>query len=112
MNSIPWNEVQNIASIVLICGGIFFMLVGSVGIVRLPDFFSRTHAVSKSDTLGVFLSIIGLIVYEGFTLSSFKLALVVLFIALSNPIGTHALGRAAFRRGVKPVLTGSKVIRK
>ena len=102
------NDLQSIASVVLVSAGIFFMLVGSVGIIRLPDFFSRTHAVSKSDTLGMLLAIIGIIIYEGFTLSSLKLALVVVFIALANPIGTHALGRAAFRKGVKPVLTGEK----
>ena len=102
-------DLQSIVSIVFVVAGIFFMLVGSVGIVRLPDFFSRTHAVSKSDTLGMLLAIIGLIVFEGFTLSSLKLALVVIFIALANPIGTHALGRAAFRKGVKPILTGKKV---
>ncbi|MBU42528.1 MAG: cation:proton antiporter [Spirochaetaceae bacterium] len=108
MIDLPWKEIQFFATIILISGGIFFMLVGSVGIIRLPDFFSRTHAVSKSDTLGVFLAIIGMIVYEGFTLSSGKLALIVLFIALANPIGTHALGRAAFRKGVMPVLTGNR----
>ena len=102
------NDLQSIASVVLVSAGIFFMLVGSVGIIRLPDFFSRTHAVSTSDTLGMLLAIIGIIIYEGFTLSSLKLALVVVFIALANPIGTHALGRAAFRKGVKPVLTGEK----
>ncbi len=101
-------DLQSIVSIVFVVAGIFFMLVGSVGIVRLPDFFSRTHAVSKSDTLGMLLAIIGLIIFEGLTLSSFKLALVVIFIALANPIGTHALGRAAFRKGVKPILTGKK----
>ncbi|MCB1165949.1 MAG: monovalent cation/H(+) antiporter subunit G [Leptospiraceae bacterium] len=102
------NEIQSIVSVILVVTGIFFMLVGSIGIVRLPDFFARTHAVSKSDTLGMLLAIIGLIVYEGLTLSSLKLALIVVFIALANPIGTHALGRAAFRRGIKPVLTGKK----
>ncbi|MEQ8350004.1 MAG: monovalent cation/H(+) antiporter subunit G [Leptospiraceae bacterium] len=102
-------DIQSGISIAFVVAGIFFMLVGSVGIVRLPDFFSRTHAVSKSDTLGMLLAIIGLIVFEGFTLSSLKLALVVIFIALANPIGTHALGRAAFRKGVKPILTGKKV---
>jgi len=66
-------EVQSIISILFVTLGIVFMLMGSIGILRLPDFYSRTHAVSKSDTLGVFFVIIGLIVYEGFTLSSGKL---------------------------------------
>lgn len=97
-------ELQQIASILLIVAGIFFMLVGSIGLLRLPDFYARTHAVSKSDTLGILMVITGLIIFEGFTINSFKLSFVVLFIALSNPIGSHALARAAYQRGVKPLL--------
>jgi multicomponent Na+:H+ antiporter subunit G len=97
-------EIQNIFSIILIVSGIFFMLVGSIGVIRLPDFYSRTHAVSKSDTLGITLVILGLIIYEGLTMNSVKLTLIVLFIALSNPIGTHALARAAYKRQLKPNL--------
>jgi multicomponent Na+:H+ antiporter subunit G len=100
--------LQNALSVILICMGIFFMLVGSIGILRLPDFYSRTHAVSMSDALGIFSVMLGLIVYEGFTQSSLKLLLIVLFVALSNPIGSHALSRSAFIKGVKPLLTGRK----
>jgi multicomponent Na+:H+ antiporter subunit G len=102
--------LQNILSVLLICLGIFFMLVGSIGILRLPDFYSRTHAVSMSDALGISSVMLGLIVYEGFTQSSLKLLLIVLFIALSNPIGSHALSRAAFKNKVKPLLTGRKQV--
>ncbi len=97
-------EIQNVFSIILIVSGIFFMLVGSIGVIRLPDFYSRTHAVSKSDTLGITLVILGLIIYEGLTMNSVKLTFIVLFIALSNPIGTHALARAAYKRQLKPNL--------
>lgn len=100
------TELQIILSIILITGGIFFMFVGSVGILILPDFYSRTHAVSKSDTLGILLVIVGLIVYEGLTMNSVKLTFIVLFVMLSNPIGTHALARAAYMRGIKPLLNG------
>lgn len=96
------TEIQNIASILFVVTGIIFMLVGSIGIVRLPDFYSRTHSVSKSDTLGIIFVIIGLVIFEGFTQSSFKLLLIVLFIALSNPVGTHALARAAYKKGLNP----------
>lgn len=99
-------DIQHILSILLIIAGVFFMLVGSVGLLRLPDFYSRTHAVSKSDTLGIALVISGLIIYEGFTVNSIKLGFIVLFVALSNPIGTHALARAAFQRGIRPFFTG------
>lgn len=100
--------LQNTLSVLLICMGIFFMLVGSIGILRLPDFYSRTHAVSMSDALGISSVMMGLIVYEGFTQSSLKLLLIILFVALSNPIGSHALSRAAYIKKVKPLLTGWK----
>jgi multicomponent Na+:H+ antiporter subunit G len=95
-------EIQSIISILFIVSGILFMLMGSIGILRLPDFYARTHAVGKSDTLGIVFVIVGLIIFEGFTQSSLKLFLIVLFIALSNPIGSHALGRAALKKGIKP----------
>lgn len=98
------GEIQNIVSIVFIVGGIFFILIAGVGIVRLPDFYSRTHAVSKSDTLGILLVVLGLIVYEGFTINSLKLSFIFVLVALSNPIGSHALGMAALKKGLKPVL--------
>ncbi|MGF1669315.1 MAG: monovalent cation/H(+) antiporter subunit G [Balneolaceae bacterium] len=100
--------VQSILSIILISLGIFFMFVGSVGIVSLPDFYSRTHAVSKSDTLGVMFVVLGLIVFEGFTMNSLKLLFIVIFILLANPIGSHALARAAMLSGLKPKLNGKK----
>lgn len=106
------SEIQNIVSIILIVSGVFFMLVGSIGLLRLPDFYSRTHAVSKSDTLGIILVISGLIIFEGLTINSFKLAFIVLFVALSNPIGTHALARAAWQRGIRPILNGSGLNKK
>lgn len=101
--------LQSIVSILLVLAGIYFMFVGSLGVLRMPDFYSRTHAVSTSDTLGILLVIIGLIIYEGATINSLKLCLVVLFVALSNPIGTHALARAAYKRGVKPLLNGPDI---
>lgn len=102
------SEIQISISVVFVIIGILFMLVGSLGILRLPDFYSRTHAVSKSDTLGIIFVILGLVVYEGFTQSSLKLFLVILFIALANPVGTHALAKAAKDKGLKPLITNKK----
>jgi multicomponent Na+:H+ antiporter subunit G len=96
--------IQSILSILFIVLGIAFILMGSIGILRLPDFYTRSHAASKSDTLGIIFVIGGLIVHEGFTQSSLKLLFIILFIALANPIGTHALARAAIRKGIKPLL--------
>jgi multicomponent Na+:H+ antiporter subunit G len=96
-------DITSILTIVFVSAGIFFLLIGSVGIIRLPDFYSRTHATSKSDTLGMMLVIIGLIIFEGMTINSGKLFLILLFILLANPIGAHALARAALHAGLKPL---------
>jgi len=97
------TNIQIIFTVFFVIAGIFFLLVGSLGTVRLPDFYSRTHATSKSDTLGLLLIITGLIIYEGFHINSLKLLLILLFIALSNPIGSHALVRAAYEANLKPL---------
>ena len=87
---------------ILIVTGALFMLFGSIGIVRLPDFYSRTHAATNVDTLGVFLFVIGLAVKEGASLTTAKLLMVALFVLLVNPIGTHALASSALAFGLKP----------
>lgn len=92
----------NVIAIILLIGGAFFLAVGSLGVVRLPDFFSRMHAAGKCDTLGVILSMGGLIVYHGLALDSFKLLMILIFIGLANPTATHAMARAALRSGLKP----------
>jgi multicomponent Na+:H+ antiporter subunit G len=97
-------DIQNIVSVVLILGGVFFIFIAGVGVIRLRDFYSRTHAVSKSDTLGILLVVLGLMVYEGLTINSLKLLFVFILVALANPIGSHALGLAALRKGLKPLL--------
>lgn len=96
------NEVKDILTILFLLLGSFFMLIGSIGVIRLPDFFTRSHATSKSDTLGIMLIVVGLICYEGLVLNSLKLMIIFVFIALANPVGSHALARAAFKFGIKP----------
>jgi multicomponent Na+:H+ antiporter subunit G len=95
-------SIFEIVAIFFICSGVFFLLVGSIGLIRLPDFYSRSHATGKADTLGILLIIVGLVFYEGFTLNSAKLLIIFTFVALTNPTATHALARAAYLFGVKP----------
>lgn len=102
------TEIRIVLCIIFVVTGILFMLVGSIGIIRLPDFYSRTHAVSKSDTLGIIFVISGLVIYEGLSQSSMKLIFVILFITLSNPVGTHALARAALKKGLKPFFSKNR----
>lgn len=100
--------INEILSIILLSFGSFFLLVGSIGLIRLPDFYSRAHAVGKSDTLGMMLLITGLILYEGFTLNSAKLVIIIVFIALTNPTATNALTRAAYQFRLKPWMKKDK----
>jgi len=97
MSSIPY-----IISVILICLGAFFLFVGGVGIVRLPDFYTRSHAITKSDTLGIILVLAGLAVNEGMTVTSLKLCIAIVFVAIANPTGIHALARAGFKYGLRP----------
>ena len=95
-------SLQDLAASVFIAGGLFFFLVGGVGLVRFPDFYARMHPAGKGDTLGATLLVLGLVVHQGFDLLSLKLLLVEAFVLLANPAATHAVGRAAWRAGLKP----------
>lgn len=86
----------------VLASGFFFIFTGAVGIVRFPDFFTRLHAMGKTDTLGVALMALGLAILEGPTLHGIKILFIVLFVGLASPTATHALGRAAHRAGLVP----------
>ena len=96
------NPAQVIPGLVLILTGLAFMALGSLGIVRLPDFFSRAHAASKVDTVGIAVVLLGVAIIEGFTLSGGKVLVAALFVMLTNPVAAHALARAALVQGHKP----------
>ena len=96
--------VTGILSGLCIAAGIIALITGAIGLVRLPDLFSRTHAVGMMDTAGVGFIILGLIIHEGFTLISVKLALVGIFLFFTSPIATHAVAQVAYRAGLKPLV--------
>ena len=93
---------QTIVAIILVVGGIFFLAVSSLGLLRLPDFYARTHAVGKSETLGAILTLSGLAVYNGWELSTVKILFILLFVLIANPTATHAISRAALKTGLQP----------
>jgi multicomponent Na+:H+ antiporter subunit G len=88
--------------VALLAGGVGFTIIGSIGVLRLPDFYARSHAASKPDTLGLVLSMLGLAVLQGADLTSLKLLLILVFVAVTNPAAIHALGRSAIRSGLEP----------
>ena len=87
----------------LAAGGLF-CVIGALGLLRMPDFFTRMHAASVTDTLGAGLILAGLMLQAGLTLVTAKLAIIVLLIFFTSPAATHALAKAALVRGVKPLL--------
>jgi len=99
--------VVDILSGLCIAAGVIALLVGSLGLIRLPDLYSRTHAVGMMDTAGVGFIILGLIIHEGFTLVSVKLALIGIFLFFTSPIATHAVAQVAYRCGLKPLTRDS-----
>jgi len=87
----------------ILAGG-FFCVVGAIGLVRLPDFFTRMHGAGVIDTLGAYLIILGLMIQAGLTLIAVKLLFLALMIFFTSPAATHALAKAALVRGLKPLL--------
>jgi len=93
---------MTVLAVILMLSGVFFLTVSCIGLIRLPDFYSRTHAVGKSETLGAMLLLAGLAVYNGWSVSSLKILIIVLFVLIANPSATHAISRAALRSGLEP----------
>ncbi len=91
-----------VIAIILIAAGVFFLTVSVLGLLRFPDFYARTHAVGKSETLGAILVLGGLAVYNGLELSTVKILFILLFALIANPTATHAVARAALRTGLQP----------
>ena len=86
--------------------GSVFALIAGVGLLRLPDFFSRVHAVGMQDTLANGLILLGLVLQSDDWLVTAKLVLVFVFVLITGPTATHALARAALHVGFRPPLDG------
>ncbi|NNE57572.1 MAG: cation:proton antiporter [Hellea sp.] len=99
-----WEVIRNGLAILSLLAGLFFVLGGTLGVLRLPDFFTRLHAAGMTDTLGAELILLGLIIQEGFTQLSLKFFLVAFFLIVTSPTATHAVANAAYQAGLKPLL--------
>jgi multicomponent Na+:H+ antiporter subunit G len=86
----------------MLLGGSFFVLVGGVGVLRMPDLYTRMHAASVTETLGTILVMLGLILMSGWNLASFKLFAILLFLLFTAPVASYALANTALLAGVKP----------
>lgn len=97
---------------ILLGAGSFFYLVGGIGLVRMPDLFTRMHATSVSETLGAGLLIIAMMLAAGWSLNSAKLLVILAILFFTGPVATHALAQAAITAGLKPQLAEDRTANK
>ena len=92
----------DVLSWLMLLSGAGFVLIGGIGILRLPDLYTRMHAASLTDTLGTLLILGGIVVQSGLTLASVKLLAIAVFLLLTGPTATYALANAALLAGLLP----------
>jgi multicomponent Na+:H+ antiporter subunit G len=102
------NALIDVATWICLLAGSAFCVIGAIGLIRMPDFYTRMHGASVTDTAGAGLILLGLVLQAGFTLVAAKLLILALLILFTAPTATHALARAAFLRGVMPLLARDK----
>lgn len=98
----------DIVSWVFLILGSFFSIVGGIGIVRLPEFFSRLHGGGITDTLGAGLILIGLLFQATDVLIGGKLMMILFFLIMTSPASCHALAKSALSQNIKPSLDDKK----
>ncbi|MCX2980636.1 sodium:proton antiporter [Halieaceae bacterium IMCC14734] len=79
-----------------------FVLIGGIGALRLPDFYTRIHAASLTDTMASILIFFGIILQAGFSLAALKLFAIMIFLLLTGPTASYALANAALQSGLRP----------
>ena len=95
---------------VLLAAGAVFYVVGGVGLVRMPDVFTRMHAAGISDTVGAGLMLAGMMLAAGLSLVTVKLIIILAVILFTSPVATHALAQAAMHDDVEPILADETVL--
>ncbi len=93
--------VDILSWLLIICGSVF-VVIGGIGMLRLPDFFTRLHAAGITDTAGAGLIMLGLLLQAGIGLAGFKLVLMILLIFVASPTASHALAKSALYDDLEP----------
>jgi multicomponent Na+:H+ antiporter subunit G len=100
--------ILDIVAMIFMSVGLIFFAGATVGILRFPDFYSRSHAAGKGDTLSTFLMLIGIVLYHLHDLSvatvitGGKVMLIAVFVLIASPTASHAIMDAAYQTGVRP----------
>lgn len=92
--------ILEIISAILLILGAFFSLTGAIGLFRLPDFFTRVHAASVTDSVVTILIVAGLMLRTDFDLVTVKLLVIAIFLLLTGPTASHALAKSARHGGL------------
>lgn len=92
--------VREIAVWFCLVSGSVFSVIGGVGMIRMPDFYTRSHAASITDTLGATLILLGLGLHSGMNLITVKLVMVLFLLYVTSPTAAHALVKAAYSKGL------------
>ena len=88
----------------LLLAGTVFIVIGGVGLLRMPDFYTRIHAAGITDTLGATAVLLGLALQAGWDLMSVKLVIILLFLLVTSPTASHSLAKAALDVDLRPLL--------
>ncbi len=97
------STLVDLASGALLLVGSIFILIGGVGLLRMPDFYTRIHAAGITDTLGATAILLGLALQAGWDLMSVKLVIILLFVLLTSPTASHSLAKAALDVDLLPL---------
>jgi multicomponent Na+:H+ antiporter subunit G len=100
--------IPEIVAAALLFSGAVFCIVGTIGVLRFPDLFTRMHAAGITDTLGALLVLAGLMVLAGWSLATAKLIFILAFLWMTSPTVTHTLATAARHGRVFPLIAGEK----
>lgn len=95
--------IEWISAVFLLVGG-FLCITGGIGLLRLPDFFSRVHAAGVTETLATPLLLFGLILQMECSLDTIKALLIMILVLATNPTATHAMAKAALLGGQRPLI--------
>ena len=90
--------MKDVIVTIFLFGGLFFFMVGTLGIIRFPDVFTRAHSASKGDTLGAVLCLTSLVILKGLSMGSLKSVLILIFVWISSPTATHLIAKAEYTR--------------
>ncbi len=98
------SVILDVISWILLLAGSFFIVVGGIGLLRMPDLFTRMHAAGIADTMGTGLILVGLLFQSGDWVVMAKLLLILYFLIFANPTSTHAVARSALDNDIRPLL--------